>query len=269
MSDSEPCRLCGGATRPHFTARVLNKYPCRYSVCRTCGSMQTEPPYWLDEAYRGGNLSDLDTGVFWRCTHSLGIVWLVARLLRLPPRARVLDFGGGSGLLCRMLRDVGFDAVVSDRYARNEIARGFDDPGGTPDMICSFEVAEHFAEPCAGMEGILGRGAAVCIVGTETYRGQGADWWYLVPASGQHVFFYSHAGMQWLADRYGYRYERVTNLHVFLKRPLRRWQSSLLWRGVAPGVQRWIRAYIALRMGRRFAEDDHRAALAATGQTDT
>jgi hypothetical protein len=265
LSDTHPCRLCGGATHTRFTAPVLQKYPCRYLLCEACGSLQTEPPYWLEEAYRDSNLAHSDTGVVWRCHHSLGIVWLTARLLRLPARARIVDYGGGSGLLCRMLRDIGFDARVSDRYARNELARGFDDTGETPDLMCCFEVAEHFAEPRADMGQILGRGAAACIVGTETYRGQGQDWWYLNEADGQHVFFYSHAAMQRLADAHGYVYERVTNLHFFLRRPLRRWQSSLLWRGVRPGVQRLVRTWLALRMGPRFAEADHLAAVLRAG----
>jgi Methyltransferase domain len=261
MSDAFPCRLCGGATRTQFTLQVLGAHPCRYLVCDACGSLQTEPPYWLAEAYRDSHLTALDTGVFWRCNESLGIVWLTARLLRLPRRARVVDYGGGSGLLCRMLRDIGFDARVSDRYARNDIARGFDDLGETPDIMCAFEVAEHFAEPRQGMGEILGRGAAACIVGTETYRGQGRDWWYLGPSHGQHVVFYSPAGMQMLAEAHGYAYARVTNLHFFFRRPLSRWQSSLLWRGMAPGAQRLVRTWLALGMTRRYADADNRAAV--------
>jgi len=274
---AEACRLCGGATRTAFTGQVLRKYPCRYLLCAACGSLQTEPPHWLAEAYRDGHLVQSDTGVVWRCTQALGIVYLAARLLGLPRRARVLDFGGGSGLLCRMLRDIGFDARVSDRHAGNELARGFDDPGPAhsgpddpgsaeagfaPDMVCAFEVAEHFAAPRTDMAGILGRGAAVCVVGTLTYRGEGSDWWYLNPLEGQHVFFYSPAGMQVLAARHGYLYERVTNLHFFLRRPLGRVQSALFWRGMTPAAQRLVRTWLALRQNARFTDADQRAMLA-------
>ena len=261
MNEDNKCRLCGGATQAKFTNTVLKKYQCKYILCNICGSLQTEWPHWLDESYKGGNIADSDTGVFLRSINNLSIIYLVSRLLRMPARASVLDFGGGNGLLCRMLRDFGFDARVSDRYARNEIARGFDDLGKMPDIMCSFEVAEHFAEPRVGMGEILGRGAATCIVGTVTYRGQGKDWWYLSPHSGQHVFFYSPAGMQILADQHGYIYERVGDLHFFLKRPLRRWQSSLLWRGLSPSTLRWVRTYLVLRLSNRFAEADSQTAL--------
>jgi hypothetical protein len=259
MSDPEeypPCRLCGGATRLHFKARVLEKYPCAYFLCQACQSLQTEAPHWIDEAYAESSISASDAGVFLRSINNLCVIWATARVLRSPRRASVLDFGGGSGLLCRMLRDCGFDALVSDRYARNEIARGFDDRGATPDIMCAFEVAEHFPDPSEGMAQILGRNAAICVVGTEIYRGQGAGWWYIAPHHGQHLFFYSHAGMQILANRHGYLYERVGSFHFFLKQNPKAWQSGLLWRALRPSWLKWVRAYLALRLSNEYAEQD-------------
>ena len=37
----------------------------------------------------------------------------------------VLDIGGGTGLLTRLLRDVGFEAQWSDEYCDNIFAQGF------------------------------------------------------------------------------------------------------------------------------------------------
>jgi len=261
MSEETACRLCGGDTKVHFTDLVLRKLSCRYLLCDSCGSLQTEQPYWLDEAYKSSSIADADTGVFLRGINNLCILYLSTWLLGSAKRARVLDFGGGNGLLCRMLRDVGFDARLSDQYARNEIARGFDDIGETPDVICSFEVAERFPDPRAGMAAILGRGAMTAIVGPETFRGQGKDWWYISPHSGQHLFFYSHIGMKILADLHGYIYERVGSLHFFLKRPLSPWQSSLLWRVLSPRAICWVRAYLMLRLSNRFASADNQIAL--------
>jgi hypothetical protein len=247
---------------------VLNRYPCRYLLCEACGSLQTEPPYWLAEAYGQGHLAAGDTGPVLRCQNNLAVVFAAARILRAPRRAGIVDFGGGSGLLCRMLRDAGFDARVRDRYAANTLAPGFDDDGRTPDIMCAFEVAEHFADPSAGMGEILGRGAGICIVGTEPYRGQRADWWYLVGQYGQHVFFYSPAGMDVLARRHGYRCERIGSYHFFLRGRLRRWQGALLWRALSPRWRPWIRAWLALRLSSRFAEADA-AAAASLGEVPT
>jgi hypothetical protein len=243
MTTDNKCRLCGGETRIHFSDLVLRKYSCEYMLCNACGSLQTERPYWLEEAYGSGSIADSDSGVFLRGMNNLCVIYLSAWLLGMPKRTRVLDFGGGNGLLCRMMRDI----------------------GDTPDIICSFEVAEHFPDPRIGMAAILGRGATTAIVGTEIYREQGKDWWYISPHSGQHVFFYSHNGMRILADQNGYIYERVGSMHYFVKRPLTRMQSSLLWRALSPGVLRWVRAYLMLRLSDRFANADAQMALLARG----
>ncbi len=115
MGVDDRCRLCGGETKVHFTDLILRKYTCRYLLCSACGSLQTEQPYWLEEAYGTGSIADADSGVFLRSINSLCVIFLSAWLLRMPKRARVLDFGGGNGLLCRMLRDVGFDARLTDQ----------------------------------------------------------------------------------------------------------------------------------------------------------
>ena len=60
MSD-EVCRLCRGDLVPKFNGLVLHKYEVRYLECDRCGSLQTESPFWLDDAYKL-NLSNLDSG---------------------------------------------------------------------------------------------------------------------------------------------------------------------------------------------------------------
>jgi Methyltransferase domain len=147
--ESMTCRLCGGVSEHRFDLRLLGKYQVRYFKCRSCGALQTEEPYWLQEAYSDGNLASTDTGAASRSLDSLVWLYVSIRLLDLPRRAKILDFGGGSGLLCRLLRDHGFDARWYDAYGRNDFAPGYEDDGFTPDVICSFEVAEHLTHPAA------------------------------------------------------------------------------------------------------------------------
>ncbi len=229
--------------------------------CGNCGSLQTERPYWLDECYGTSNIAATDMGTFTRAINNLSRVWLSLHIIGGFRGARIVDYGGGGGLLCRMLRDFGYDARLYDRYAVNEHARGFTDPGDRPDVMCSFEVAEHFPDPSAGMAEILGRGARLCIVGTETYGNAGPEWDYLVPLTGQHVFFYSHKGMQLLAGRHGYHYERVGALHYFLERPLSRLRGALLWRAVRWERLRWTRAYLMFTMTYAHSDADQAAVL--------
>jgi hypothetical protein len=57
---------------------------------------------------------------------------------------------------------------VLDAYAQNDLARGFEDNCASPDIMCSFEVAEHFANPRSDMAKMFDRHAQLTIIGTET-----------------------------------------------------------------------------------------------------
>ena len=65
MNNRELCRICGENTKFIFKARILGKYNVRYFHCPTCGYIQTEKPFWLNEAYSDA-ISAEDTGVIQR-----------------------------------------------------------------------------------------------------------------------------------------------------------------------------------------------------------
>jgi glycosyltransferase involved in cell wall biosynthesis len=45
------CKVCG-SNSPYFaSAKILQKYDVKYYQCHSCGFVQTEEPYWLNEAY--------------------------------------------------------------------------------------------------------------------------------------------------------------------------------------------------------------------------
>jgi hypothetical protein len=260
-----PCRLCGRHTKEFFRAKVLLKFDVAYYCCEDCGSLQTEEPYWLDEAYQTGNLIPADAGAVARNLHSQAVVFAVSRILRMPQNTTVLDFGGGNGLLCRLLRDRGFNARVLDAYAINDFAMGFDDNGSNYDIVCAFEVAEHFAKPREQMGLIFERSNSVVIIGTETYEGQGADWWYISAAGGQHVFFYSQKAMASLAAIYGYHHKSVGSVHIFCRRPFTRIESVLLSKVLTSYYLRWVRCYLAYSMSFDCAANDSGLFPQATG----
>src|SRR5262249_43503280 len=155
------CRLCRGPLRRRFALRVLGKYDVGYFLCQDCGSLQTQPPYWLAEAY-GHNLSNLDTGAAQRNLHNLAACYALAKLCNLR---NVLDVGGGDGLLCRLLRDYGVNCFVRDRYARPAYAQGFTEPDfRQPDLVVAIEVIEHFANPGPELDELFGTGAEVFLI---------------------------------------------------------------------------------------------------------
>src|SRR6185437_14647439 len=109
---------------------------------------------------------------------------------------------------------------VSDRYADPVFARAFSVstdacvPGGFA-LISAMEVLEHYENPGAELDRLFALKPQAVVASTHVYTGQAADWWYLSPQTGQHVFFYSEKCLKWLAQTHGYDYFRAGWIHVF------------------------------------------------------
>ncbi|MEJ2506837.1 MAG: hypothetical protein P8Y81_11315 [Ignavibacteriaceae bacterium] len=56
------CKICSSESKYVFSATVLQKYDVKYFHCPECGFLQTEEPYWLDEAYSSA-IGAEDTGL--------------------------------------------------------------------------------------------------------------------------------------------------------------------------------------------------------------
>jgi hypothetical protein len=222
-----PCRLCGSDAQPQFSLTVLQKYQVQYYLCTRCKSLQTEAPYWLQEAYSDAssadsqgsaskNLNNLDTGAAQRNLRSLAATMLVAKALKAK---NLVDYGGGDGLLCRLLRDYGLNAFVSDPHASPTYAQGFTDPNFEhPDLLTAFEVFEHLPDPATDLAGLFATDPVALLATTSIYSGQGPDWWYLIPETGHHIFFYSEEALKIIADRHGYELLRP-GAHILFVKP--------------------------------------------------
>ncbi|MGZ6218337.1 MAG: class I SAM-dependent methyltransferase, partial [Vulcanimicrobiaceae bacterium] len=179
--------------------------------CEDCGSLQTEPPFWLEDAYRDVGTGD-DTGA---CQRNFDLVLQSATLLRLmrwEPTATCLDYGAGMGLFGRMMRDRGYNFFAYDKYLSPFYMDRYvavDPRGLKPQLVTAFELLEHLPDPAKDLDEVFGLGADLVIATTEICDGQGAEWWYFNPAQGQHVFFYSRKAMTFIAQKYGYRYDAV------------------------------------------------------------
>jgi hypothetical protein len=220
MTSSTSCRLCNGGTSLKFSLEVLGKYHVNYLQCEQCASLQTEAPYWLKEAY-GSNLADLDTGVAQRNLSNFRAVFFTAKLFGTK---NVIDFGGGDGLTCRLVRDYGINCYVSDKFAQPNYAIGF----GTktfstrdfeqPDMLTSFEVIEHFADTRKEFAELLECGAKVVLLSTGFYKGQGPQWWYISADTGQHIFFFSKKALRAFGQEHGFHVHFLSGFTLMLKR---------------------------------------------------
>lgn len=249
---AESCRVCSGATNFTFLVDVLG-HPARYFDCPTCGYVQTETPHWLAQAY-GQPIGDADTGIMLR--NHANIEHVAAALLTLGRlRGRVLDVGGGFGILVRMLRDIGIDAHWRDKHCENLLARGFEDDCGSYDLATAFEVVEHLEHPLEELRTLIAMAPAV-LISTELAPAVGTltgSWWYLVPEYGQHIGFLRESTLVWIARKLGCHYATDGfSVHLFVRdlSLARRW--SLL-RRLAPIAPRLARFSVRSRTMADFA----------------
>jgi 2-polyprenyl-3-methyl-5-hydroxy-6-metoxy-1,4-benzoquinol methylase len=213
-ADQNHCRLCDGKLESEFELEILNKYDVQYFECQSCHSLQTEPAYWLAEAY-GTNLSNLDTGAVQRNWHNFYVIYLLCRIFKLK---NILDLGGGDGLLCRSLRDYELNCFVQDQYATPTYAQGFTEPNfDIPDLVLGFEVWEHLPNPLQNLERFFNKKPKALLITTAQYENQGADWWYLSAQSGQHIFFYSPQALELIAKQQGYALHVIENFLLFIR----------------------------------------------------
>lgn len=222
-----PCRLCGADAAHGFDLTILRRHPVRFYRCTRCASLETEPPHWLDEAYADGR-PVRDVWMAGRTERARVLVLLTLRLLGMSG-ATLIDWGGGNGLLVRMLRDAGIDAYLADKYASNYYAVGFEAAQGQrAGVMTAFEVFEHADDPRQLMTEMTAHAPEVILLSTDLYAGEDAGWSYLHPDSGKHVFFYTRAGMQLLAREFGYHCLPTQSYTLMHRQPLPRWQAFLL-----------------------------------------
>lgn len=200
-----------------FKETVLGRHEVNYYSCPVCGLLQTEAPYWLEEAYQEP-ISSGDTGLVARnIANSLFLQTFLA--LSFPAHARYVDLAGGYGLLTRLLRDKGFDCFTTDPYCRNLFAGTFEPPASCEaDALFAFEALEHIYDPLNFVEQQFQRyNCRTLVFSTLTFQAPipTKDWWYYAFDAGQHITFYERRSLEFLASRLHCRYYQVNpGLHV-------------------------------------------------------
>lgn len=214
-----PCRLCGGAPRPWGRKTVRGRHAVSYGLCTMCGSLQTEPPYWLDEAREHGT-AGLNTAAAQRCFDLVQETATLLDLLGFPKTASCVDVAAGTGLYARMMRDRGFNFLAQDDRTTPYYMDGFAVPAigaGHFRLITGFGILQRLANPAAEIAPLFGADADLVIVSATLYEGQDQDWDALRPESGQEVFFYSPGAMASIASAYGYRVGAARQTFLFVK----------------------------------------------------
>ncbi len=222
------CNICNKNASLLFKATVLNKYDVSYYRCNVCDFIQTETPYWLDEAYEHA-ISPLDLGYIDRN------IWFSSVTSSLITKnfnvmGKFLDFGGGYGMLARMMRDKGFDFYRYDLYCDNLFCLYFDysdleeDSKYKIELITAFEVMEHLENPLESLTHLFEQSDSI-LFSTElipdSIISSTKDWWYFIPDVGQHISFYSMKTLEKIASIFSCNLYSKNNLHLLTKKNFR------------------------------------------------
>jgi hypothetical protein len=228
------CRLCGQKSFFRYSRRDVDGDEISSFECSSCRSLQTQLPYWLEQVYAPPSPSsppDLDTWAAERTVNCRKAVYLLWKLGgKMKTVDKLLDWGGGPGLLVRMLRDVGIDAYNHDKYVKNHFASGFERSVGEHyKFVTAFEVFEHFAQPSSDIDQVFSLQPELLLISTGIYTDQGPDWTYLGGAKSQHIFFYSKTALKFIGEKYGYHVTFLPNeMTLFSRRPIAGFRMALI-----------------------------------------
>jgi hypothetical protein len=231
MAEAElNCRICSALSKEVFKAKILGKYNVAYYFCNKCEFLQTERPYWLEEAYQI-SINASDTGSLLRSLVHAELVSVIIYFL-FDKQSKCLDFAGGYGVFTRRMRDIGFDFYWQDRYTQNLFARGFEytDNIGDIEVLTSFESFEHFENPIREVETMLSFSKSI-IFTTELLPypvPQPDEWHYYGLNHGQHISFYSLKTLQFIADKYGLNLYAAHPMYILTSKNINSIQLKLL-----------------------------------------
>ena len=257
MAFDQSCIVCsrqvGGASEEEI---ILQKYSTRLNVCGHCGHEWFEDPgIWLPDAY-SSPIAFTDTGIVARSLNIHRVVSSFLGISSIP--GKVLDWGSGSGLLVRLLRDDGHDCYGFEPYTVPVLAAGHTYKEEKTALaehsyraIIAIEVVEHLVDPKVFFQKALAH-TGTLIFSTELVdrAKNGNDWWYYSRETGQHISFYTEYSLAHLATINGCicASDRRKALHIITRKSL----DLRLFKWIA-GYRRALLTYPVSRIFNRIA----------------
>jgi 2-polyprenyl-3-methyl-5-hydroxy-6-metoxy-1,4-benzoquinol methylase len=237
------CKICNAFTVRLGENLVLKKFRVEYFKCNTCGFIQTEEPYWLDEAYASA-ITTLDLGLLQRNLFLLPITSAII-LKFFNPSSSFVDFGGGYGVFTRIMRDKGFDFYRQDPHCENIFAKQFDvidlDEKHSFEMLTAFEVFEHLVDPQKELEKMLQYSDSILFSTELIPANVKKDWWYFSYETGQHIALYTNKSLAHLAKKNNLNYySNGSNIHLFSRKKINPFLFKILVRYKPASLFVWL-----------------------------
>jgi hypothetical protein len=214
---SDCCRVCASKVGEPIFSGLIFESRVNYFECAVCGYVQTESPYWLEKAYASA-INNCDTGIMARNQSNVGLILATLNTLKTQSSV-VVDYAGGYGILVRMMRDRGVEALWSDPYCQNLLAVGFEYKNEKAELVTAFEAFEHFVDPLLDAEKLFAI-APNLLISTNLISStapQPDDWWYYGLDHGQHIGFFRLQTLQFIAKKFGkYLLSDGVSRHLFV-----------------------------------------------------
>jgi len=202
METQELCAVCSSNTKFLFSYEVRGEHLASLRECLTCHFTFIVNPYWLADSFTS-ELNGLDIGSVDRCLVLADFLEVFIRSEKMAS-SNFLDWGGGYGLLARIMRDRGLDFVSHDLYTRALFVDSFEIAEDTTfELVTMSEVALHLPDPIPIFRKILESTTTIIFTAVIAPDEISSDWWYLMPDTGQHVAIYHEDTLQYLAKNLG------------------------------------------------------------------
>jgi Methyltransferase domain len=240
------CKICDGSAilygvvdmhRPCLTAGVvhppLSGQAIYYRRCTSCGFLFTDAfDDWSEQEFKTHIYNDgyLTVDPEYVTVRPTRLADMVASLWGQHKKdIRVLDFGGGNGVLCAALRASGFrEAVTYDPMVPEHASK----PDGKFDLVTCFETLEHMPDPVGGIgkiiECLAEPGAVFYSTLTQPadFNSFGVSWWYVAPRNG-HVSIFSRQALTHAWARHGYKNASLNDdIHLAFRELPKQWSLA-------------------------------------------
>ena len=247
VNEPSHCPICGGSAEILREITILGEYAAFLRRCAGCEFCFLADPEWLESSF-AAHLHQMDVG-------SVDRSGLMAQFLlgflgasRRRRSWRVLDIGGGDGLLVRLLRDRGIAAQFSDPHTTPtyDVGPAVADSDRFEVAVMS-EVALHLTDPVGTFRGILERCDRLLFTAVVPPDPMPFDWWYLMPSTGQHVAFYPVPAIESIAGELGCHWcSDGKFFHLISTSPIPRTLRFLVRRREATLLIAWVRQLLDL-----------------------